>query len=106
MSLSNAPHNLLLCLAYRHAWTPHAGAVGVVQGARVIEWELRCDRDCGVRAFEWRDLLGVRLPGTARRYEYPREYREYTGEPQAVYIREIKRQLDAAPQQLNRMLND
>lgn len=81
----------LLCLALRHRWVPHEGEAGVVGGARVIRWVLKCETGCGCTAFEWRDLHGNRVPGTQRQYQHTDQYKRSTGYSQGEYFTELLR---------------
>lgn len=89
VSLSSARLEILRCLAFRHSWEALGGLAGVVDGQRCIRWELSCTRDCGTTATEWRDLIGNRIPGTHRQYNYSAEYKQYTGYAQGEYFNAI-----------------
>lgn len=87
-------HNLI-CHALRHRWVPFAGNAGRnVDGARVLEWQLICEKGCGSEAFEWRDLYGNRLPGTQRRYELTESYKKGGGYTQGEYMSALLKRKD------------
>ncbi len=73
--VSQAETELLVCAVFRHRWKLHAGRMAKnVNGARVMDWQLTCE-SCGSFATEWRDVYGVRLPGTQRQYDLQLDYR-------------------------------
>jgi hypothetical protein len=86
----------LICLALRHRWIPYEGRAGVLNGDKIILWDLKCDSGCQCTAQEWRDLFGNRIPGTQRQYSHTDSYKRSTGYTQGEYFAEIQRRQRAA----------
>lgn len=77
VQVTSLSDGVLLCKIFRyHRWVPKAARAGVVDGARVWDWELLCENGCGNRATEWLDDLGFRLPGTKRNYYPTKEWQD------------------------------
>lgn len=75
--VTSLSEGILLCKVFRyHRWIPVAARAGVVDGARVWDWELSCETGCGNRATEWMDDFGYRLPGTKRNYFPTKEWQD------------------------------
>jgi hypothetical protein len=88
---------ILLCRVFRyHRWVPVAARAGLVAGARVWDWELRCETGCGNKATEWIDDFGFRVPGTKRQYTPSEAWHYSAGYDNHEYVAEyIRRQVEA-----------
>lgn len=98
MQLLEIDYDDLICLALRHRWIPYEGEAGVVDGKRIIRWRIKCESGCNSRASEWRDLQGVRVPGTQRQYYLTDRYSQSTGYMQSEYFTELHRRNQASRQ--------